>query len=467
LIQKRGTGHVGRMFGPVMLVWFSTIGALGIFHVIKHPAVLAALSPTYAAAFFVHHGFPGVAVLGSVVLAVTGGEALYADMGHFGAKPIRLGWMALVMPSLILCYFGQGALILSNPAAADSPFYSMVPAGAATYALVALSAAATVIASQALISGAFSLTHQAVQLGLFPRVEVRHTSREAEGQIYVPGINWLLAAACITLVIWRQKSENLAAAYGIAVTGTMAITSIVYFVVVRKTWGWSLLRALPLVALFLSFDVPFFAANLVKFVEGGWVPLLVAAMFFIVMVTWRRGRRILSEVVAKTVMPLDAYLEQFQCQTRTKGTGVFMTSLKTGVPPVVTRHADRIRALPERVVILNVMTEHVPIANDDSRVEVETLTHGFFRINGRYGFMESPDVPAIVKRGLAMLNIDAEKDGLTYFVGHETFLATSKGQMGPLTEGLFAYLSRNSLSASTHFALPPDQVVELGSHIDL
>ncbi len=359
-LQKRGTGGVGALFGPVMIVWFATLAGLGVYHVMAHPAVLAALSPVPAVRFFAAHGGRGFLVLGSVVLAVTGGEALYADMGHFGARPIRLAWLALVMPALVINYFGQGALMLTNEAAKDNPFFAMVPAGMWTYALVVLSALATVIASQALISGAFSLTHQAVQLGFFPRVTIRHTSREAEGQIYVPEINWGLAIACIALVIGFKESTRLAAAYGIAVTGTMAITSIVYFEVTRTTWKWPMWKAVPLLVLFLSFDLPFFGANLFKFVDGGYVPILIGLGFFTVMMNWKRGRRIYLELIASTAPPWDVFLREVDAKigVRLSGAAVFLAGRMDGVPAVLQHHVERIRALPATVIILTVEVTH-------------------------------------------------------------------------------------------------------------
>jgi KUP system potassium uptake protein len=464
-IQRRGTGEIGRVFGPVMVAWFVTIGALGITQVVKNPAVLAALSPHQGAAFFARHGWRGIPILGVVVLAVTGGEALYADMGHFGARPIRVAWLVLVFPALVLCYLGQGAIVLRDPSAAPNPFFSMVPTGAATYALVALSTAATVIASQALISGVFSLTQQAVQLGLCPRVTVMHTSSHTEGQIYVPEVNWAICALCIGLVLAFRESAHLAAAYGIAVSGTMGITSFVYFVVTRRTWRWPLWKALPLLLLFLSFDLPFFGANLLKFVDGGWVPLLVGAMVFVVMVDWKAGRNALAERIAKTSPPLDAFVAEIEshCHVRVPGTAVFFASSSVGTPPVLTQHAKRIGALRETVVLLTVTTEHVPYVREPGRATVENLGKGFWRIRLRVGFMERPNVPKLLDA--AKLPIDLTD--ATYFVGHETFLAGGSGKMGVIAETLFAFLSRNTRSATSWFAIPHEQVVEMGMQIDL
>jgi KUP system potassium uptake protein len=464
-IQRRGTGGIGKVFGPIMMMWFWSIGALGAWHVAKYPDVLAALSPLEGAGFFVRHGWRGVTILGVVVLAVTGGEALYADMGHFGARPIRVAWLLLVFPALALCYLGQGALILTDPSSARHPFFSMVPTGAATYGMVALATAATIIASQALISGVFSLTHQAVQLGLLPRVTVRHTSSQTEGQIYVPEVNWALCAACIALVLAFRESSRLAAAYGIAVSGTMGITSIVYFVVTRRTWGWPLWKALPPLVLFLSFDVPFFAANLFKFLDGGWVPILVGAVILAVMVDWTVGRAILAEYIAKVSPPLDTFLDGLEtyCKARVPGTAIFLVSNSGCTPPVIFQHAKRIRVLPTKVVLLTVATEHVPYVRTEQNATIEDLGKGFWRVVLRTGFMERPDVPKL----LAEARLPVDLDDATYYLGRETFLAGKLGKMGAVSEGLFAFLARNAKGATSWFALPPDQVVELGMLIDL
>jgi KUP system potassium uptake protein len=464
-IQPIGTGRIGRVFGPVMVAWFVTIGALGVWHVGKNPAVLAALSPLHGARFFARHGWRGFPILGVVVLAVTGGEALYADMGHFGARPIRLAWLVLVFPALVFCYLGQGAVLLRDPSAAANLFFSMVPTGTATYALVALSTAATVIASQALISGVFSLTHQAVQLGLFPRVTVTHTSSHAEGQIYVPAINWALCALCIGLVLAFRESARLAAAYGIAVSGTMGITSSVYFVVTRRTWGWSLWKALPLLLFFLSFDLPFFGSNLLKFTDGGWIPLLVGAVLFVVMVDWKLGRTALAEHIAEISPTLEEFVAKVEsyCNVRVPGTAIFLASSPWGTPPVLVQHAKRIGALRQTVVLLTVTTEHIPYVRAQGRATVEDLGKGFWRIALRVGFMERPNVPDFLQASKLPIDLtDA-----TYFVGRETFLAGRSGKMGRISEGLFAVLSRNAKSATSWFAIPHEQVVEMGMLIDL
>ncbi len=467
-IQSRGTGKVGALFGPVMAVWFLTIGVLGAVQIVRHPSVLVALSPEYAARFFIAHGLRGALVLGAVVLAVTGGEALYADMGHFGARPIRVAWLFVVMPALVLNYFGQGALVLSNPAAKDNPFFAMVPAGPYTYVLVVLAAAATVIASQALISGAFSLTHQAIALGFFPRVTVTHTSTEAEGQIYVPEINWSLAIACIALVLGFRESSRLAAAYGIAVTGTMVITSIVYFEVTRSTWRWPLWKSVPLLALFLSFDVPFFAANLFKFVDGGYVPVLVAVALCYVMITWNRGRRIYGEHLAEIAPPFDVFLAELPAKlaARIEGCSVFLTGRLSGVPLSLLNYVARIRVLPETVVLLTVEVVHEPHVPID-RMHLEPIGSGFYRLTIEQGFMDVPYLGRLLEHAVKRFELHVDPHGTTFCVGRETFLATSAGRMGPVNESVFAFLARNAQSATTHFHIPPSQVIEIGSQIDL
>jgi KUP system potassium uptake protein len=464
-VQRRGTGGLGAVFGPVMTTWFLCIAALGAWHLGKNPHVLAALSPKWGALYFTRHGVHGLPILGIVVLAVTGGEALYADMGHFGSRPIRLAWIALVFPSLVLCYLGQGALVLRDPSAVANPFFSMVPEGWATYALVALATAATIIASQSLITGVFSLTHQAVQLGLFPRVTVTHTSRDAEGQIYVPEMNWALCVACIALVLGFRESARLAAAYGIAVSGTMGITSFVYFVVTRRTWGWPLWKALPPLILFLSFDLPFFAANLLKFWDGGWIPIVVAAAMLVIMVDWKVGRTVLAEYVARVSPPLTDFLAKLDSPdiVRIPGTAVFLSSNPDGTPPVLFMHARRIRALREKIVILTVQTEHVPHVDEKDRMTVEDLGKGVFRLIVRGGFMEKPEVPRLLAR--AKLPVDLTD--ATFFLGRETFVGGKGGKMGVFSESLFAFLSRNARSATSWFAIPPEQVVEVGMQIDL
>jgi KUP system potassium uptake protein len=469
VIQRHGTAGIGRLFGPVMVLWFVTIGVLGAIQVARAPGVLAALSPQYAAEYLTTNGLRGPAILGAVVLAVTGGEALYADMGHFGARPIRLAWLALVFPALVLSYFGQGALILSG-GDVGNPFFAQVPQGPLTFALVGLSTAATVIASQALISGVFSLTQQATQLGMFPRVAVRHTSEHAEGQIYLPEINWALAIACVALVLGFRSSDKLAAAYGIAVSGTMGITSICYYQVARQTWGWPVAKAAPVLALFLMFDVPFFAANLIKFVDGGYVPIGIAAVVCALMLIWNRGRRLLAERNQELSMPEDKFIDGLDQRllARLPETTVFLAGPTEGIPRPMNQYASHLRVLGEKVVVVTVHSEHVPVVSEADRVEIVPLdaAHGVYRVVGHVGFMEELDVPALLSAA-AKTGLPIDLDHVSYVVARETLLATSAGKMGAVTESIYSFMLRNSPSASDYFCLPPDQVIELGTRVDL
>jgi len=468
-VQRHGTARIGRFFSPVMVLWFVTIAALGARQVVRTPDILGALSPHHAVRFSLEHGMHAFRLLGSVVLAVTGGEALYADMGHFGRRPIRLAWLALVFPSLLLCYLGQGALLLATPSASAQPFFSMVPQGPAVYALVALAAPATVIASQALISGVFSLTRQAIQLGYFPRVQVKHTSSEAEGQIYVPAINSMLAVACILLVLVFQHSSKLAAAFGLAVSGTMAITSVVFYVVTRRTWNWPAWKSVGLLVAFLALDLPFLGANLLKFFDGGYLPLAVGVVFLSVMVIWRIGRTALRDYYTARIQTLDAFITSLDARgvLRTKGVAVFMASNSDGAPPVLTHFVNRAGSLHQTVLLLTITTEHVPTVPDAERVEVTALPGGFTRVIARYGFMDSPNVEAIIARVAQRPGISLDPATVTYFLGRETFVASARGRLGALPEGFFDFLTRNASSATAYFGIPPQQVVEIGAQIDL
>jgi KUP system potassium uptake protein len=473
-VQSHGTAKLGRLFGPVMLLWFVTIAALGIWHVLRFPTILEALSPVHAVRFFGQHGWGGVALLGGVVLCVTGGEALYADMGHFGAGPIRRAWLVICLPSLLLSYFGQGAMLLALPegargVAAEQPFYAMCPDKPWLYVFVFIGALATIIASQALISGVFSLTYQAIHLGFFPRLTVRHTSDEAEGQIYLPLMNWGLAVACVLLVLMFKESTKLAAAFGLAVSGTMAITSIVYYVVVRHTWGWPAWKALPILVVFLSFDIPFVVANSLKFVEGGYLPFLVGVFFVAIMVNWRIGRGLLGQYMAERSQPMANFLADLEqrVDTRSPGVGVYMASIG-GVPPAMRRTVARFRSLHQTVVLLTVMLEHTPTIPEDRRILVgEELGKGFYQLTLRYGFMELIDVPADLAQVLPSMGIAIKPEETLYVLGRETFVASRKGRMGAAMETLFAFLSRNAKTATDYFGLPPDQVIEVGAQIDL
>ncbi|MBP2295494.1 potassium transporter Kup [Azospirillum rugosum] len=467
VVQRYGTARVGSLFGPVMVVWFLVLAALGLAQIVQEPQVLEALLPTHAVRMLADHGWHGFLLLGAVVLAVTGGEALYADMGHFGRFPIRIAWFGLVLPSLLLCYFGQGALILREPIAIENPFFHLAPDWA-QLPLVALATAATVIASQAVISGAFSMTRQAMHLRYLPRMEVRHTSAHEIGQIYLPAINWFLLAGVVLLVIVFQSSTNLAAAYGIAVTGTMVATTALAYKVARRLGRWPLVPAILALAGFLSVDLAFFGANLLKVADGGWFPLLVAAAVFWLMMTWRRGRVVLRERLAESGMPMDLFLDRVKGGSvpRVPGTAVFLTSSARGLPPSLLHNLKHNKVLHERVVLLTVETEDVPYVPAADRFQVTPYTAGFFRVIAHYGFMDEPDIPnALLERRIPGLPFDPMDT--TYFVSRETLIPSSRPDLPRWQELVFIALSKLSGSASEYFRIPPGRVVELGMQIEI
>lgn len=468
-IQSQGTGTVGRLFGPIMVVWFVTIGALGAYHLSFNLEILWALSPYYAYDYFAHHGWPGLHILASVVLAVTGGEALYADMGHFGIKPIRLAWLALVLPALVLCYFGQGAHVLRDPRAIANPFFSLVPAGPATLALVILSSLAAVIASQALISGAFSLTRSAMQLGFFPRVRVLHTAHDVEGQIYIPIINFSIGLGSVLLVLYFRESSRLAAAYGIAVAGTMLLTSILYFLVVRQTWAWPTAQAVAVLALFLSFDIPFFAANLGKFTDGGYIPILLGAIILTIMIIWNRGRTLLWFHNTRRFRSAEAAQACVDANltARVPGTAVFLSSSDDGLPLALIRHVERSHSLHETVILLTIRTVGQPTVPEADRYSTAKLDRGFYRVIVSFGFLEDPNILPILRAAVAEANIPFPEADVTYYLGRDNLIASSKGHMGAVAESLFSFLQKNAVAADRFFGLPPRQVVELGTQLDL
>jgi len=463
--QRHGTGRVGAVFGPVMLIWFSTLAALGVSWIVREPSVLGAINPAYAVRFFSHNGFHGFLVLGLVFLVATGGEALYADLGHFGERPIQIDWFFMVGPSLLLNYFGQGALLLKNPAAIDNPFYRLAP-GVLLYPLVVLSAAATIIASQAIISGAFSLTRQAVQLGYMPRVQIDHTSVREIGQIYIPSVNWALAAATVALVLGFRSSSNLAAAYGVAVTTTMVITTFLAYFVSRDRWGKPL--ALTVTIGFLIADLAFFFANIVKVPHGGWFPLLVAIGVFTIMTTWRSGRRILTERIREGALSDELFLRDVERRKppRVAGTAVFMDRTVEGVPLALLHNLKHNKVLHQKVVLLTVETKEIPYVPDDEELEVRELGHGVYRVVLRYGFMESPDVPEALRR-VSHPDLTFDEGTTTFFLGRETLLATKRPGMAIWRERLFSWMTRNAQGAPIYFRLPPNRVVELGAQIEL
>jgi len=467
-IQRRGTGDVGKLFGPVMVVWFSTLAALGVYHISQDPQILAALSPHYGAAFFIRHGIRGALILGSVVLVVTGGEALYADMGHFGVRPIRLAWTGFVLPALVLGYFGQGALLLRNPKAIENPFFALVPSGWPTYLLVLLSSVATVIASQALISGAFSLTRQAMLLGYLPRVTVKHTAYHTEGQIYIPEVNWLLGIGCILLVLSFRESVKLAAAYGIAVTGTMAITSVLYFIVARYTWGWSKWRAAAILLLFLSFDIPFLFANLFKFFEGGYVPMLIGAALIAGMLIWSRGRTSLMERYSARYSNFDKARSLIQqwLSSRVPGSAVFLAPSSDHVPPVLMHHVERSRSLHQTVIMLTVEEATTPVVPEESRYRITVLGDGFYRLVVSFGYMEAPLLLPVLQKVSESAQIPFDDEDATYYIGHETIIAKDGG-LQRIPEAIFSYLNRNAVHEERRYGMPAQQVVEIGTQIHL
>jgi KUP system potassium uptake protein len=467
-VQSRGSGGLGRYFGPVMALWLGTALVLGLIQVVKRPEVLAALSPHHGIEFLLREKFHAFRALGGVVLSVTGGEALYADMGHFGRRPIRLGWLRFALPALIANYLGQGALLLAAPGAARQPFYAMVPAGPASIPFVLLGTAATVIASQALISGVFSLVYQAIRLGYFPRLTVRHTSRETMGQIYVPFMNGFLALSSIALVLAFRESSRLAAAFGLAVSGTMAVTSLAFYQVARIRFGWSRLLAAVVVAFFFLIDLAFLGANSLKFLDGGYVPVVVGAGFVIAMLLWTRGRGLLRAHYASQSEASSAFLAGLsgRIQVRLPGVGVVMTSLTQSIPPVLLHVVRRFRTLHETVLLTSVTTEEVPHVAGD-RAEIEPLGHGIHRVVLRYGFMEEPHVHKALAEILDRVAPGTDPATLTYVLGHEQVAGGPGGRMGVVSEKIFAALNRNAANPSDYFELPPAQVVEVGARIDL
>ena len=467
LFQSRGTAKVGRIFGPITLMWFTALAALGIAQILRYPAVLAAVNPLHAVDFFVRNGWHGFLILGSVFLVVTGGEALYADMGHFGTRPIRLVWFSVVLPALLLNYFGQGALLLEDPEAAHNPFYRLAP-GWALYPMIVLATSAAIIASQAVISGAFSLTMQAVQLGFSPRLKINHTSTREFGQIYIPAVNWALMVGCIAIVVGFRSSSNLAAAYGVAVTSTMVITTILFYVVARRVWFWGFLPTAALALFFLIIDLAFFGANIIKVAQGGWFPLLLAGLVFIVMTTWKKGRRILNERIQTEAKPLEEFLQEMERRppTRVPGTAIFMNGNASRTPPALLHNLEHNKVLHQRVLFLTVKTKQIPFVAPEERVEIELLGNGFHRLKVYYGFMEDPDIPKVLEN-LHMPGFAYVPQDTTYFLGRETIIASKRPGMALWREKIFSIISHNATSATAYFCLPPDRVVEMGEQIEI
>ncbi|MBI2313620.1 MAG: potassium transporter Kup [Betaproteobacteria bacterium] len=466
-VQRHGTARVGLLFGPVMMAWFGTLAVLGISALIEAPGVLKAVSPGYAVDFFLIHKTLAFVILGAVVLAVTGAEALYADMGHFGRKPIQLAWFGFVLPALLLNYFGQGALVLKEPNAVHNPFYHLAPDWA-LYPLVALATLATVIASQAVITGAFSVTRQAMQLGFVPRMEVQHTSEAERGQIYLPLVNWALLAAVLALVLGFRSSSNLAAAYGIAVTGDMVITSILATLVASRVWGWGLGRAALLFAAFLVVELSFFGANVLKIPDGGWFPLVAGVVVFAVMTTWKRGRELLYTRLKEQAIDLEPFIDGLAHGeiTRVPGTAVFLTQNPKGVPPALLHNLKHNKVLHGRVVLVTVAVKDIPYVPRPERVEVEHLKEFFHRVTVNYGFMDEADLPEDLKL-CARFDLPFELMETSFFIGRETVIPQIGSGMAPWRNKLFITMFRNAGSATTFFRLPPNRVVEMGSQVTL
>jgi KUP system potassium uptake protein len=466
-IQKFGTHRVGVLFGPIVILWFVTIAWLGVMWIARVPSVLFAFNPLYAIRFFELNGWTGFAVLGAVVLVITGGEALYADMGHFGRRPIRLAWYALVLPALLMNYLGQGALLLAEPDI-DHPFFHLAPSWF-VYPLIVIATLAAIIASQALISGSFSITRQAVQLGLLPRVDVEHTSAREMGQVYVPRVNWALMVACVLIVLGFQTSSAMAAAYGIAVTLTMIITVLLLFIVMTERWKWPLPVAVLVMGLFLTIDIALFSANALKILLGGWLPLVVAVLIFTMMTTWRTGRQIVAERLSDRAVTIDDFytIVDYMNPARVPGTAIYMTAQGSGTPQALVHNLQYNKVLHERVVILNIITVQQPHCSDDERVAVEELKHGLYNVRLFYGFMEDPDVPRALLKAAKDRGMVFDYQDVVYFLGRQTILVTDREGMALWREKLFVLMSRNAVRATAYFRLPPERVVELGVQVEM
>jgi KUP system potassium uptake protein len=460
--QSRGTGRLGRFFGPVMILWFAVIAASGAAAISSMPGILEAVNPVHGVRFFSNNGLRGFFLLGVVVLCVTGCEALYADMGHFGARAIRISWYFVALPALLLNYFGQGALILLDPGKAVDPFFGLVP-HALLYPMVLLATAATIIASQAIISGVFSLTRQAIQLGFLPRMRVVHTSGMAQGQVYLPDVNFLMMASAIVLTLYFKNSDSLADAYGIAVTGTMLITSVEFYFISRWIWHWGVMKALPLCFLFWVMDLTYFSACLRKFTNGGWFPLGSALLIMVIMVAWWDGWKRLGLKVMTMTVPRETFMEKVASENliRLPGTGVFLSTFHREVPPMLIHYVNQMGALYETLVILSVLTSDVPEIDESKRIEIAGLGHGVYKVTANYGFMEAPDIPQImskVKAGGLNINLDE----VTYYLGRISLVRDNKRNMPRWRRFLFTFMFRNSLSGSSYLNIPPSKVMEIG-----
>jgi len=467
LIQRRGTARVGGLFGPVILIWLCFLAITGVLQIIHNPQILSAIFPWHAFRFFIINKMHGFVVLGAVFLVVTGTEALYADMGHFGTKPIRLTWFSLVFPALVLNYFGQGALLIANPEVANHPFYAMVPSWA-MIPTVLLSTLATIIASQAVISGAFSLTRQAIQLGYLPRLNIQHTSPTQIGQIYVASVNWMLMVCTIALVIGFQSSSKLAAAYGVAVTSTMLITTILFFIVSIKQWNWPVWSSALLAGLFFMVDIPFFAANISKILHGAWFPLVIGLLFFTMMLTWAKGRKLLAEQLRKIMPPVHQYIVDLSSHPpkRIEGDAVFLTGNRHIVPLALIKNVKHNKIVHTRTVLLHFRAEDIPKVPNLEKVKTEKLGGGFYRIEARYGFMEDPQLNTVLSLACGQ-GLDLTPEKTSFYIGRENLIISEKPGMTKWRAGLFVFMSRNAANVSTFFSLPVDQVIEIGIRLEI
>ena len=467
-VQRRGTGAIGVWFGPIMCLWFAVLAGAGAWQIASHPHVLAAVNPLHALRFMREHGEHGFLALGAVVLAITGGEALYADMGHFGRRPIQIAWSAFVFPALVLNYFGQGALLLTDPGAVENPFYRMMPS-ITLYPMVALACVATVIASQAVISGAFSLARQAIQLGYLPRLEIKHTSEETIGQVYVPWINRMLLIAVIALVIGFKKSDNLASAYGVSVTGTMLITTVLLLVIEKRRWLMGTAAIVASAVVFIAVDAGFLAANLVKFLEGGWFPIALGVAIFTAMRTWRRGKQLVADEIRRDKLSLASFIRQIEEKppVRVEGTAIFMTASNDVAPHALVHNIRYNKVLHERVVLLKVETLDAPRAEGEERFIWTPLSAGFARLTLRFGFMEDPNVPQALARLSAEKEIDVDHEHAIYFASRETVIPSREKGMPMWRDRLFAFMARNTVSATTFYGVPGNRLVELGTQVEI
>jgi KUP system potassium uptake protein len=466
-IQRHGTATIGKFFGPTMVLWFGVLAVLGMVQIAEHPEILKAINPWYSWQFFIQNGKAAWLTLGAVVLCVTGGEALYADMGHFGKRPIRYAWFLLVWPTLFINYLGQGALVLVNPKAIENPFFQMAPSWA-LIPLIVLATAAAIIASQAVISGAFSLTKQAIQLGYLPRFSIQHTSDKEMGQIYVPFVNWGLLIGIIVLVVIFKNSDNLAAAYGIAVMLTMTVDTLLLFVVMTRIWRWSKFFAIALTLGILANDIMFLSATMVKIGDGGWFPLVIGAVMFTIMSTWYRGRQIVRRVTNESAMPLKLFVDSMSMSSTHKvsGTGIFLTTNADGVPNALLHNLKHNKVLHERVVILSIVNEDVPYVPQEDYVWIEDMGHGFWKVTGHYGFKEQPDIPTMLD-ACSLQHMHFDMMETSFFVNRETLIATPGGGMPLWREHLFVWMSHLAAKAADYFRIPTNRVVELGSQVEI